>query len=394
MVNKCAAAVLVLVFFAACQSGKETRNLKKFVEEYILVKEQYAEKMSGTAPGGQRAEFQKEKTARLEQLLTKYDNLVSSDSAELLKSKLLMEMSRFKEAEEKINRLTAKKSHLTNDVILAKVQVLIYRRQVDEALKIFKTIEDKIKPGLELSSVYLYLALYSSDGRMIEEYGRKFLNSPRIPEELTGFEADVYRKLSAAAAERNDSAAALDMLNKAISITTGREKKALLETELAQLQLTGKPAPPISAETWINGNPPIPDALKGKVVVIDFWAPWCASSRELIPTLVKLHNEYKDQGLVIIGLTRLYGTYNDDTGKKGLMDKPGEIEEIKAFVLRHSIPYLTAVASEGNDSESYKITALPTLVFIGKDGNVDYIRVGAGREQFIKNKIKTLMEVK
>ena len=86
------------------------------------------------------------------------------------------------------DRLIAEESGLLHEAKMVKVQILIYRRQPDEALKIFKTIEDKIEPGLELSSVYLYLALYSTDGRVTEEYGRKFLNSPQIPEELTGFE--------------------------------------------------------------------------------------------------------------------------------------------------------------------------------------------------------------
>ena len=388
--------VLLLIFavLTACRPAKETRYLNKFAEEYAAVKEQYMDKMASTSSKEQQLEYQKEKSARLEQLLTKYDKLVTSDDAELLKSKLLIELARFKEAEEKLDRLIAAKSILTDEAKPAKVLVQISQGRPRDALELFKTIENKMVPGLELSSIYLYMALYYPDSRTAEEYGRKFLKVPDSPGEFTAFKADVYRRLAAAAAERNDMAGALDMQTQAIAAAVSPDKKALLETELELLQAIGKPAPPITAETWINGNPQTLESLKGKVVVIDFWAAWCPSCRQLIPTLVKLHNEYNDQGLVILGITRLYGTYSDETGKKGVVNKAAEIELVKAFVRRFSIPFPTAVAAEGNNSETYKITALPTLVFIGKDGIVDYIQQGAGQESFIRNKIKTLMEVK
>ncbi|WP_010586496.1 TlpA family protein disulfide reductase [Schlesneria paludicola] len=65
----------------------------------------------------------------------------------------------------------------------------------------------------------------------------------------------------------------------------------------------GTSFPTIEAVGWINGPAPDESHLQGRVLVVDAWAYWCGPCRALTPTLVKLHEKYKDRGVQFIGLT-------------------------------------------------------------------------------------------
>src|SRR5262245_51876725 len=71
--------------------------------------------------------------------------------------------------------------------------------------------------------------------------------------------------------------------------------------------LRGKDAPDISPDFALNGKKGTLADLKGKVVLIDFWAMWCPPCRAVFPKLTGLHNEYHKQGLEVLGLTTYYG---------------------------------------------------------------------------------------
>jgi thiol-disulfide isomerase/thioredoxin len=115
----------------------------------------------------------------------------------------------------------------------------------------------------------------------------------------------------------------------------------------------GKP-PEISAAGWMN----LPEGakgvaladLKGKVAVVEFWATWCPPCRTSIPHLAELHEQHKDEGLVIIGLT----------------DEPKE--KVEPFAAEFKMPYIIGTGSAaGND---YGVGAIPHAVVVGRDGQV------------------------
>ena len=66
---------------------------------------------------------------------------------------------------------------------------------------------------------------------------------------------------------------------------------------------TGRQAPPIKVEGWLNGPGPSAEELRGKVIVLDAWAFWCVPCRALAPELVALHKTYSARGVVFLGIT-------------------------------------------------------------------------------------------
>lgn len=93
--------------------------------------------------------------------------------------------------------------------------------------------------------------------------------------------------------------------------------------------------------------------LKGKVVVLDFWATWCAPCRESIPHLIQLYNNYRENGLELIGVD---------------VDK-GDAETVRRFVDSMNIPYPIVVASE-EVVRNYRVSGIPATILIDKKGEI------------------------
>ena len=92
---------------------------------------------------------------------------------------------------------------------------------------------------------------------------------------------------------------------------------------------------------------------KGKTLLIDFWATWCAPCRESIPHLVHLHKSYRGQGFEVVGLS---------------MDK-GDPKTVEQFVRSLDIPYPIAIAPD-EIARAYGVNGLPTTILIDKEGKI------------------------
>lgn len=127
---------------------------------------------------------------------------------------------------------------------------------------------------------------------------------------------------------------------------------------LLQIQ-PGKPAPDFSLPD-MQGNEFKFSSLKGKVVLIDFWASWCKPCIASIPTMKKIYDEYKEKGFEILGLS------NDS--KKDAWLKSIEANTIPWINVVDRFPQPPAPFGPAEIATLYGISYLPTTILVDREG--------------------------
>ncbi|HSS22672.1 MAG TPA: TlpA disulfide reductase family protein [Pyrinomonadaceae bacterium] len=131
--------------------------------------------------------------------------------------------------------------------------------------------------------------------------------------------------------------------------------------------------PELVAVQWIDQSPVKLSNLRGHVVLLDFWAPWCGPCRYTLPKLQRWHETYKEKGLVILGLTNYSG---DIRGKAATPTE--ELAYLRSFKKENHLPYGVVVADSSANDLNYGVFSIPMSFLIDRRGNVRYIAMGAG----------------
>lgn len=117
----------------------------------------------------------------------------------------------------------------------------------------------------------------------------------------------------------------------------------------------GEPAPPIDAQEWLNTSENISlESLRGKFVVVEFWATWCGPCKESTPHLVEIHEKYNHRGVVLVSLT----------------DELRADAPIDAFMETYGVNYVVGVGSESR--EAYGVTGIPHAYILDREGVIQW----------------------
>jgi len=159
---------------------------------------------------------------------------------------------------------------------------------------------------------------------------------------------------------------AVALLQKEIKAWYATSIRTRLQKNLNVLTLEGKPAPALETKQFIGGAGPGLASLKGKPVVLFFWAHWCADCKQQGSVLSRLQEQHKASDLVVLGPTQKYGYVAG-----GIDAPPAEELQYIAQVRQQFYGGLKmAVPVSEENFKSWGCSTTPTLALIDRAGVV------------------------
>ena len=122
-----------------------------------------------------------------------------------------------------------------------------------------------------------------------------------------------------------------------------------------------KPAAPAATFTTLEGKPLVLNELRGKIVLVNFWATSCPGCVKEMPDLVETYKQYKDRGFEIVAVAMSY-------------DPPNYVAN---FAKTHQLPFPVALDVDGKHARAFgNVQLTPTSFIIGKDGRIIEEKLG------------------
>jgi peroxiredoxin len=143
--------------------------------------------------------------------------------------------------------------------------------------------------------------------------------------------------------------------------------------------LVGQAAPDFSATAVANGQGKVAlGAMRGKVVLVDFWGTFCDPCKKSFPKLQNLYGKYAASGLRVVGISE------DEADDKG---------KIPDFASTYGAKFMLAWDADKTIAQQYKPETMPSSYLVDKNGVIRYAHVGYhdGEEEQIEKEIRELL---
>ncbi len=146
-------------------------------------------------------------------------------------------------------------------------------------------------------------------------------------------------------------------------------------TKLGLLPADKAPTAPDWELQTVNGETLKLSSLRGKVVILDFWDTWCPPCKAEIPSFIELYDQYKDQGLVVVGAA--FGNNGPDA--------------VKEFVQEWKMNYPVVFVTPDVNRLYGGIQSIPTTFIIDPNGRARGMHVGFAEKDVFEQEIKALL---
>jgi peroxiredoxin len=138
------------------------------------------------------------------------------------------------------------------------------------------------------------------------------------------------------------------------------------------IPLRGHPAPDFTLQTLDGGELSLSD-LRGKAVVLNFWATWCPPCQAEMPELQAAYEAYAPGGLVVLGV-----------------NQAEDRATVQAFLDERNLTFPVALDSQYEASQLYQVNSLPTTFFIDRDGVIREIVIGQMNAALLKQQLRSI----
>ena len=190
-------------------------------------------------------------------------------------------------------------------------------------------------------------------------------------------------------AQRGETSRAVSLLREELAKYRTTSIADRISKNLNLLSLAGKPAPTLDAREWIGSKPPALAALRGKPVLLFFWAHWCSDCKAEVAIIANLMRRYSARGLQLVGPTKYYGYMEEGQNATPAQEK-AYIQQIFDRYYSPLRSYISIPLSNANFTE-YGCSSTPTLAIVNKNGVVSWYHPGAATEAELAAEIEKVL---